>query len=49
MLPEKLSNGLCSLNPAVDRLVLVADMVVTARGQVKAYQFYEAVIHSARG
>jgi len=47
MLPEKLSNGLCSLNPAVDRLVLVADMVVTARGQVKAYQFYEAVMHSA--
>jgi ribonuclease R len=47
MLPEKLSNGLCSLNPDVDRLVLVADMVVTARGQVKAYQFYEAVMHSA--
>jgi len=47
MLPEKLSNGLCSLNPAVDRLVLVADMVITARGQVKAYQFYEAVMHSA--
>ena len=47
MLPEKLSNGLCSLNPAVDRVVLVADMVITARGQVKAYQFYEAVMHSA--
>ncbi len=47
MLPEKLSNGLCSLNPAVDRLVLVADMVVSPRGQVKAYQFYEAVMHSA--
>ena len=47
MLPEKLSNGLCSLNPAVDRLVLVADMVISARGQVKAYQFYEAVMHSA--
>ncbi|HYF59588.1 MAG TPA: VacB/RNase II family 3'-5' exoribonuclease, partial [Burkholderiaceae bacterium] len=47
MLPEKLSNGLCSLNPQVDRLVLVADMVITARGQVKAYQFYEAVMHSA--
>jgi len=47
MLPEKLSNGLCSLNPQVERLVLVADMVVTARGQVKAYQFYEAVMFSA--
>ena len=47
MLPEKLSNGLCSLNPDVDRLVLVCDMVITARGQVKAYQFYEAVMHSA--
>jgi len=47
MLPEKISNGLCSLNPAVDRLVLVADAVITARGQVKAYQFYEAMMHSA--
>jgi len=47
MLPEKISNGLCSLNPKVDRLVLVADMVITARGQVKAYQFYDAVMHSA--
>jgi ribonuclease R len=47
MLPQSLSNGLCSLNPAVDRLVLVVDMVITARGQVKAYQFYEAVMHSA--
>ena len=47
MLPEKLSNGLCSLKPGVDRLALVADMVITAQGQVKAYQFYDAVIHSA--
>jgi ribonuclease R len=47
MLPEKLSNGLCSLNPAVDRLTLVCDMVVTNDGEVKAYQFYPAVIHSA--
>lgn len=47
MLPEKLSNGLCSLNPAVDRLTLVCDMVVTAKGEVTAYQFYPAVIHSA--
>jgi ribonuclease R len=47
MLPEKLSNGLCSLNPQVERLVLVADMVIGPRGQVKAYQFYEAVMFSA--
>ena len=47
MLPEKISNGLCSLNPQVDRLVLVADMVISANGQMKAYQFYEAVMHSA--
>ena len=47
MLPEKLSNGLCSLNPAVDRLTLVCDAVITSKGEVKAYQFYPAVIHSA--
>ncbi|MDN4054972.1 ribonuclease R [Massilia sp. YIM B02763] len=47
MLPEKLSNGLCSLNPAVDRLTLVCDMVVSSEGEVKAYQFYPAVMHSA--
>lgn len=47
MLPEKLSNGLCSLNPAVDRLTLVCDLVITGKGVIKAYQFYPAVIHSA--
>ncbi|HUN94564.1 MAG TPA: ribonuclease R [Burkholderiaceae bacterium] len=46
MLPESLSNGLCSLNPDVDRLVMVCDMVITPRGGVKAYQFYPAVMHS---
>ena len=47
MLPEKLSNGLCSLIPNVDRLTLVCDLVITAHGEVKGYQFYPAVIHSA--
>jgi ribonuclease R len=46
MLPEKLSNGLCSLNPQVPRLAMVCDMVVLATGQVEAYQFYPAVINS---
>ncbi|WP_153075220.1 ribonuclease R [Paraburkholderia bonniea] len=46
MLPEKLSNGLCSLNPEVDRCVLVCDMVISARGEIKAYQFYPGVMHS---
>jgi ribonuclease R len=46
MLPEKLSNGLCSLNPEVDRLTLVCDMLVDDTGEVQAYQFYPAVISS---
>jgi len=46
MLPEKLSNGLCSLNPNVDRLCMVCDMVIDNEGNIKAYQFYNAVIHS---
>ena len=46
MLPEKLSNGLCSLNPHVDRLVMIADMVITKKGVVESYEFYPAVINS---
>ena len=46
MLPEKLSNGLCSLNPDVERLCMVCDMLITATGEVHAYQFYPAVMHS---
>lgn len=46
MLPEKISNGLCSLNPKVDRLVMVCEMVLSAQGQVTGYQFYEGIIHS---
>jgi ribonuclease R len=46
MLPEKLSNGLCSLNPEVERLCMVCDMLVNAKGEVQAYQFYPAVMFS---
>ncbi len=46
MLPEKLSNGLCSLNPEVERLCMVGDMLITARGEIHAYQFYPAVMFS---
>ncbi|WP_216797054.1 ribonuclease R [Candidatus Vallotia tarda] len=46
MLPEKLSNGLCSLNPGVDRSALVCDIVINSRGHIEKYQFYPAVIHS---
>ena len=46
MLPEKLSNGLCSLNPEVERLCMVCDMLVTEDGDVSAYQFYPAVMWS---
>ena len=46
MLPEKLSNGLCSLNPEVDRLCMVCDMLITSAGEIHAYQFYPAVMFS---
>lgn len=46
MLPEKLSNGLCSLKPKVDRLTMVCEMEISPLGEMTAYKFYEAVIHS---
>jgi ribonuclease R len=46
MLPEELSNGLCSLNPAVDRLCMTCELVVDGRGEVKNFRFYPAVMHS---
>jgi ribonuclease R len=46
MLPEKLSNGLCSLNPDVERLAMVCEMAITPHGEVAGYEFYAAVIRS---
>jgi len=46
MLPEALSNGLCSLNPEVDRLCMVAELLVKADGHVTRSRFYPAVMHS---
>jgi len=46
MLPEKLSNGLCSLNPNEDRLAMVCDMLITQTGEIHAYQFFPGVICS---
>ena len=46
MLPERLSNGLCSINPDVDRLCMVCDMRVTASGAIPGYRFYPAVMRS---
>ena len=46
MLPEKLSNGLCSLNPNVERLCMVCDMLISSSGDIEAYQFYPAVMFS---
>ncbi|MDC1173637.1 ribonuclease R [Methylophilaceae bacterium] len=46
MLPEALSNGLCSLNPNVDRLCMVCDMVINESGKVTSYEFYPSVMNS---
>ena len=46
MLPEALSNGLCSLNPMVDRLCLACEMRVSAQGRVTRSRFFEAVMRS---
>ena len=46
MLPEKLSNGLCSLNPNVDRLCMCCEMKVSRKGIIKSYEFYPAVMRS---
>ena len=46
MLPEKISNGLCSLNPQVERLCMVCDMAIAANGEIKRYRFYPAVMFS---
>lgn len=46
MLPEALSNGVCSLNPHVDRLCMVAELSITQEGKISRSRFYRAVIHS---
>jgi ribonuclease R len=46
MLPEALSNGLCSLNPHVDRLCMVCDMIIDDHGKVISYKFYPSVMES---
>ncbi len=48
MLPEALSNNLCSLNPDVDRLVMVAEMTIHESGRITDFEFHEGVIHSHR-
>ena len=46
MLPEKLSNGICSLNPNVDRLCMTAEMEISHQGKITSYKFYPAVMRS---
>ncbi len=46
MLPEKLSNGLCSLNPEVPRLAMACEMQIESGGEIESYRFFPAVIRS---
>lgn len=46
MLPEELSNGLCSINPDVDRLCMVSEMFVNQQGEIESYDFKEGVMRS---
>jgi ribonuclease R len=46
MLPEKISNGICSLNPDVERLAMVCDLLITPTGDIQSYRFYPAVFRS---
>lgn len=46
MLPEALSNGLCSINPQVDRLCMVCEANISASGEIKGFKFFEGVMNS---